>query len=74
MLEKLQKIYNRVSGTTGFALTRHTRLKDLELTSLGLIQLICAVEDEFDLEISNATFRKFKTVAHIISYLEKNVK
>lgn len=74
MLEKLQKIYNRVSGTTGFILTKHTRLKDLELTSLGLIQMICAVEDEFDLEISNTAFKKFRTVNNIISYLEKNAK
>lgn len=71
MFEKLQELYNDVSGRTDIALTPQMKLKDLELSSLGLVQLICAIEDEFDIEISNKDLKSFKSVKNVIDYLEK---
>ncbi|MBR5321898.1 MAG: acyl carrier protein [Clostridia bacterium] len=71
MFEKLQELYNDISGRDDIKLDPQMKLKDLELSSLGLVQLICAIEDEFDIEISNADLKGFKSVKNVVDYLEK---
>ena len=71
MLTELQKLFNDVVGREDIELTLKTKLKELPLSSLGLVQLICAIEDEYDIEISNADMKKFKTVKDVVEYLEK---
>ena len=73
MLTELQKLFNDVVGREDIELTLKTKLKDLPLSSLGLVQLICAMEDEYDIEISNADMKKFKTVKDVVEYLERVV-
>ena len=73
MLAELQKLFNDVVGREDIDLTLKTKMKDLPLSSLGLVQLICAMEDEYDIEISNADMKKFKTVKDVVEYLEKVV-
>jgi acyl carrier protein len=43
-----------------------------ELSSLGVVQLICGLEDEFDIEIPNSALKKIKTVGDVVKFLEKN--
>ena len=74
MLTELQKLFNDVVGREDIELTLKTKLKELPLSSLGLVQLICAMEDEYDIEISNADMKKFKTVKDVVEYLEKVVE
>ena len=73
MLERIQRIFNRVTDITDFVITPNTRLnkKEIDLSSFTLIQLFCELEDEFDIEISNADIKRMKTVGDILSYLEK---
>lgn len=71
MFEKLQEIYNGISGREDIKLDPQMKLKDLELSSLGLVQLICSIEDEFDIEISNKDLKNFKSVKNVVDYLEK---
>lgn len=71
MFDKLQELYNEVSGREDIKLDPQMKLKDLELSSLGLVQLICAIEDEFDIEISNKDLKSFKSVKNVVDYLEK---
>ncbi|MBE6785389.1 MAG: acyl carrier protein [Ruminococcaceae bacterium] len=73
MLAELQKLFNDVAGREDIELTPKTRLKDLPLSSLGLVQLICAIEDEYDIEVSNSAMKSFKTVKDVAQYLEKTV-
>lgn len=73
MLTELQKLFNGVVGREDIELTQKTKLKELPLSSLGLVQLICAMEDEYDIEISNADMKKFKSVKDVVEYLEKVV-
>ncbi|MBQ6600349.1 MAG: acyl carrier protein [Clostridia bacterium] len=74
MLTELQKLFNDVVGREDIELTPKTKLKDLPLSSLGLVQLICAIEDEYDIEVSNADMKSFKTVKNVVEYLEKVVE
>lgn len=71
MFDKLQELYNDISGRTDIKLDPQMKLKDLELSSLGLVQLICSIEDEFDIEISNKDLKSFKSVKNVVDYLEK---
>lgn len=71
MFDKLQELYNEISGREDIELDPQMKLKDLELSSLGLVQLICSIEDEFDIEISNKDLKNFKSVKNVVDYLEK---
>ncbi len=73
MLKELQNLFNEVVGRTDIELTYKTKMKDLPLSSLGLVQLICAIEDEYEIEISNADMKKFKSVKDVVEYLERVV-
>jgi acyl carrier protein len=52
-----------------------TQLKDLKMDSLDIVQVIIAMEQEFDIEISDEDVQKFHTFGDVISYVEsKEVK
>ena len=74
MLDRLQKIFNHLTGREDIVITPKTKLnnKEYNFSSFALIQLICAIEDEFDIEIPNSEIRKFKTVKDVISFIEKH--
>lgn len=74
MLERLQSVFNDITGRTDVIITPKTKLnnKEYNFSSFALIQLICAIEDEFDIEIPNSEIRKFKTVKDVISFIEKH--
>ena len=72
MLEKLEKIFCEVTGMSDIELTEKTKINKIaNVSSLAMIQLICAIEDEFDIEIPNSAIKKFKTVKDLISFIEK---
>lgn len=48
-------------------------IADLGLSSLDVINLVVAFEDEFDIEIPDQKIKELVTVGDIVKYLEKNV-
>ncbi|MBQ8151759.1 MAG: acyl carrier protein [Firmicutes bacterium] len=44
--------------------------KDLEADSLDAVEIIMAIEDEFDIEVPDEDAEKFATVNDIVSYVE----
>ena len=73
MLEQLQEIYNTVAGREDLILSPKQKIKNLELSSLGLIQLVCEIEDRFDVSISNQELKEFKTVNNVLDCINKKV-
>lgn len=73
MLTELQKLFNDVVGREDIELTPKMKMKELPLSSLGLVQLVCAIEDEYDIEVSNADMKSFKTVKDVVEYLTKTL-
>lgn len=72
MLEKLANIISNYTGKKDISLTEDTVLTtDLGLTSFDLIQLVVAVEDEFDIEIADRAIKNFKTAGDVINYIEE---
>ena len=76
MLERLQNILNEITGRDDIVITLKTKLNNegFNFSSFALIQLICAIEDEFDIEIPNSQIKKFKTVKDVISFIESEIE
>ena len=76
MLERLQNIFNELIGRTDIIITPKTKLnnKEFNFSSFAIIQLICAIEDEFDIEIPNSAIKKFKTVKDVLAFIEAETK
>ena len=74
MIRRIEKVFSEVTGRTDVSFTEKTKInKKLGISSLGVIQLICGLEDEFDVEIPNSAIKKFKTIKDVIEFLEKNI-
>ena len=74
MIKRIENVFSEVTGRDDLNFTEKTRLdKNFEFTSLSFIQLICGLEDEFDIDIPNSTVKKIKTVGDIVKFLEKNI-
>lgn len=74
MIKRIEKVFSEVTGKYDLNFTEKTILdKNFEFTSLSFIQLICGLEDEFDIDIPNSTVKKIKTVGDIVKFLEKNI-
>ncbi len=49
-------------------------VNDLGADSLDTVELIMALEEEFDVEIPDEKAEKIKTVGEAVSYIEENAK
>lgn len=71
MIEKIKEILYKNTGLIDIEITEETNLKnDLGLNSLDFADLVCIVEDEFDIEIPNRAIKGFKTVGDVIRFIE----
>ena len=74
MLERIKKVLNNYTEIPSEELTPETDLiKDLDLTSLDVIDIVLAFEDEFDIEIPDRAIRDLLTVGDIEKYLNEHV-
>ena len=48
-------------------------MKDLDLESLDLVDLIAAFETKYNIEINDADIKNIQTVGDIISYIKSHV-
>lgn len=71
MLEKLEKIIREQTGDDTIVITRDSiLLSDLSMNSFDLINLVCVLEDEFNVEISDRDIGNFKTVGDVMDYID----
>ena len=72
MLEKLTQIIHEDTGNYELVINEDTiLLADLGLNSLDLLNLVCIVEDEFDIEISNEDAETIVTVGDAVAQIKK---
>lgn len=75
MLEKIRSIIADELGVEEDSIDVDSHLTDdLGADSLDAVELIMAIEEEFDLEIDDSSATKMKTVQDIVDYLEKHIK
>jgi len=48
-------------------------MKDLEADSLDAVEIIMALEDEYDIEIPDEDAEKFQSVSDIVKYIEDRI-
>lgn len=69
--EKVQAIIVEELGVELESVTLEANLNDdLGADSLDAVELIMAIEDEFEIKVSDEVAQGFKTVAQIVNYIE----
>ena len=74
IFDKIKEIIAEQLGVDGDVVTMETNLmKDLEADSLDAVEIIMAIEDEYDIEVPDEDAEKFQTVTDIVKYVEDNM-
>lgn len=72
VFDKVKEIIVEQLGTDEDNVTMNTHLmKDLEADSLDAVEIIMAIEDEFELEIPDEMAENFQSVGDIVRYVEE---
>lgn len=73
MFERVKEIIENNIKCEGIELTPETDLlADLNINSLDLVELVCAFEADFGIEVPEKDIRKFAKIKDIVDYLESN--
>ncbi len=70
IFNKIVDIAQDVLGVEADAVTEETTFDDLDADSLDRLQLVTAMEDEFDLEIDDETLIAINSVSDAIAAIE----
>ncbi|MCR5292852.1 MAG: acyl carrier protein [Eubacterium sp.] len=75
MFEKTVEILGEFIDNDGEEITMDTALiDDLGLSSLDVINVVAAFEDEFDIDVPDRVLPTLRTVGDIVNYLEENAE
>ena len=71
MLEKVKTILSEFTNSNDIEIGENTALSaDLGINSYQLAELVCVIEDCFDIEIPNKSIASFVSVGDLVDYLE----
>ena len=71
ILDKIKALIVDQTGISADSLDLSTSLmSDIEADSLDAVEIIMAIEDEFEIEIPDEEAEKFVTIKDIVDYLE----
>lgn len=74
VFEKVKGIIVEQLGVTDTTVTMEASfIDDLGADSLDIVELIMALEEEFDIEIPDADAEKVVTVGDVVDYIKENV-
>ena len=73
ILEKIKTITAEQLGIDEDRITPETTfINDLEADSLDIVELMMALEEEFEMEIPDEEVEKLSTVNDVINYIKEN--
>ena len=74
VFDKLKEIIAEQLNIEGSSIKPDTNLmKDLEADSLDAVEIIMALEEEYDIEIPDEEVERFQTGEDIVKYVEANI-
>ena len=74
IFDKVKEIIIEQLGVTESSITMEASfIDDLGADSLDIVELIMALEEEFDIEIPDADAEKVVTVGDVVDYIKENV-
>jgi acyl carrier protein len=73
IFDKIRDIIAEQLGVDKDDITMATNLmKDLEADSLDAVEIVMAIEDEFEIEIPDEQAEQFQLVSNLVKYVEEN--
>ncbi len=74
IFEKVKKIIVEQLGASESSITTEASfIDDLGADSLDIVELIMALEEEFDIEIPDSDAEKVATVGDVVDYIKEHV-
>ena len=74
VFDKVKEIIIDQLDVDGSAITPDTSLtKDLEADSLDAVEIIMAIEDEYEIEIPDEEAEKFANIVDIVHFIEEQI-
>ena len=74
ILDQVKELVVNQTGVSADELNLDTSLmNDIDADSLDAVEIIMAIEDEFEIKIPDEEAEKFLTIRDIVEYLEKTV-
>lgn len=74
MFEKIRDVLSEKTGIDKEKITMESSITgDLNIDSIGMIDLIMELEDEYDIEFDEDEADNIKTIADVIDYINKNI-
>ena len=74
VFEKVKETIIEQIGVTDTAVTMEASfIDDLGADSLDIVELVMAIEEEFDIEIPDSDAEKVVTVGDVVDYIKENV-
>lgn len=70
IFEKVKSIITEQLGVEGEEIAATTSFEELNADSLDIVELIMALEEEFDLEIPDKEAEKITTVGDAVEYIK----
>ncbi|CDB32337.1 acyl carrier protein [Clostridium sp. CAG:575] len=75
IFEKVKGIIVEQLGVTDTSVTMEASfIDDLGADSLDIVELVMAIEEEFDIEIPDSDAEKVVTVGDVVDYIKDNVE
>ncbi|MBS3942808.1 MAG: acyl carrier protein [Dethiobacter sp.] len=71
--DRVKKIVSEQLEVEIGILTAETTFEEIDADSLDIVELVMALEEEFDLEISDQEIENIKSVGDVIKYIESKV-
>lgn len=72
VFDRVKEIIVDELGVEGSAVTMESTLEDLGADSLDAVELIMALEEEYDLEFAEDEVKSMKSVKNIVDYIESH--
>jgi len=74
VFEKVKSLFIEDLGIDESKITMESKLEeDLEIDSLGIVEVVMAFEDEFDIEIDDEELADVKTVGEAVNLLHSKI-
>ncbi len=74
VLEKMKQILSEQLDADIDSITPETDIADdLGADSLDVVEMLMAIEDEFDIEIPDDKVESLKTVGQVVDYIQENM-